>query len=1550
MNLEWEYLKEVFPFAFRWKHGHELTFVGRSLKRSCDWIEPGMPVNALFEMHRPSGAFEAEWLAQNQGRLLLVRELRSGMLLRGQVMMDADGAGLFLGTPWVSEPDDLDRLGITLGDFAPHDPMQDMLHVVQAHRVANEELKTLNARLKAQRQLLMEKEAEARRLALLAERTGNAVILCNAAGEIEWTNAGFVRQTGWTLEEVKGRKPGSFLQGPRTDMLVAAEMGDKLRQEEGFQTEILNYRKDGKPYWVQIEVLPIRDDSGKLTHFMALESDTSEKKRQELRRRLEASASAVIARSPELSKAIPALLKGLAGELGWAHGGYWEVEPDQQRLILRETWQQPGANVESFVQQGRTIQFSKGEGLPGRVWADGRSHWITNLRADANFPRLKSAAACGLNAALAFPVHVNGALRGVAEFFSFDLDSPDPDLLESLQKIGGQIGMLLGRLEAEEALRRSEHALSDGQRIARLGNWSMEIASGHIEWSDEKYRIYGYEPHSVKVDLDFCRQAILPEDLDATMAALDAATAKTEPVQFTYRIRRPDGEVRHLRSHAECQRDENGVPERLVGVALDITELSEAQRTLQQTEERWQFAIQNNGLGVWDWNVQTGFVLYTDRLQQMLGYEAGEWPQHVDSWAHRVHPDDLPAVMDAMNRCLAGETPDYICEHRLRCKDGSWKWVQDVGRIVSHSKDGKPLRVIGTQMDIHIRRQAEQAANRRADLLNRIRKAQEHFIGSSDVAPVFAEMLEIAVSHTGSRFGFIGEVLQDEVGNPYLRSYAISDISWDVASRQLMQSKGPSGLEFRNLETLLGAALVSQDLVIANDATRDPRAGGLPPGHPPLESFLGLPVFNGLEMVGLIGIANRADGYSQDLVNELDPYLAACSSMITARRETERSRQIEEELRQARDRAEAASRAKSDFLAMMSHEIRTPMNGVLGMAGMLRSSHLDDRQQEMVDLVLQSGSALINIIDDILDFAKIEAGQLVLRDQDVAIDQLVEGVVDVLTPEATSKGLEIVSVISPDLPETIRGDTGRLRQVLLNLAGNAVKFTDEGGVTLRVLPVEGGIEIQVEDTGIGISTEDKARLFRPFSQLDSSRARRYGGTGLGLAISDKMMRQMGGEISVDSEPGKGSRFLIRLPSTTTAQDAKPTRAPRHARKAMRIWLAASSIRMRENLRSSLEGPSVQILEFPNERQLLKNCRAKPSRVEILILDASWDSAELQSALTDWQEGLKTAGSTPRILRAGFAEVKPANPLPIRLPMRRAALRRIVFGNADKNTNDTPNHSAPSKSGRLGLKVLVAEDNRINARLALLLLENFGCHAEWVMNGTEAVSAFRRFQPDVVLMDCQMPIMDGYEATQRIREIEKTERRRRRCKIIAMTANALPEERRRSFDSGMDEHLSKPFDAAVLFSMLESANFTVTTGADTPGHSTAPSRMIECATSKANAPGQASQATEPTPMQQLISQIGHAAATELADIWQKEAPKRLERLDYEFRRGNHDKVGREAHALRGACSVFGLTEVMEACREIEETAKSRKEVKSAQVRKLVNAVQSGVTKLSGSADG
>lgn len=1632
-SLPWHNLVEAFPFVFGWGEDLLIRCWGPSIQRVADDLAPGVLLPEIFELQRPEAALSIEWLKNHAGILLLLRHRKSGTRLRGQVMCLESGTQVFLGAPWLNGADDLDRIGLTLADFAPHDSAQDLLQVVQGHRMANAELKGLTEKLRAKQARLTEKEAESRKLAMVAERTDNAVIVANREGKIEWVNVAFERMTGWRLEEVKGRKPGDFLQGPRTDPEAARIMGARLRAGEGFYTEILNYRKDGTEYWVNIEVQPILDDEGRLTHFMAIETDISEKKRREIRRQLETAIANVIAGNRKRSAVIPAVLKAITTQLGWVLGTWWVPSTRGGGLVLAAEWHGDSTVFKPFLEASRKCLFQDGQGLPGRVMASGTSHWVTDVRQDANFPRREAAAICGLTAALAFPVQVDGEVLGVVEFFSLHLDSPDPDLLKSLNRIGDQLGLLLKRLETEEALVDRERAMNEGQRLAHmgtwewdlrtnalswsdekyriygfeprsfiptfdhvksavlpedlprfldvlnsvaetglsqevsyrvtrpdgeirhvhtraaadcdadnrpvrlvgtmqdvteailvenaykeaqrishLGNWSLDLASGAVSWSDEKYRIYGYEPGSVKVDLDFCQRSMHPEDVDAVMAFIKAVTTSHQPMTTTYRIIRPDGEVRHLRSSAEARCDASGNAREILGTVLDITELVEAQRTLEQTEERWQFALQNNGLGVWDWNVVSGFVLYTDRLQQMLGYEPGEWPQHVDSWASRVHPDDMPSVSDAMGKCLQGETPDYICEHRLRCKDGSWKWVQDVGRIVSFTKDGKPLRMIGTQMDIHIRKQSEDAAKMRAELLNRIRSAQEHFIGASDVAPVFGEMLDVIVSHTHSAFGFIGEVLKDTDGNPYVRSYALTDIAWDEGSHQLMDTLGPMGLEFRNLNTLFGTAMATGEVVVANDAANDPRSGGLPPGHPPLHTFLGLPVYNGLEMVGLVGLANKPDGYDKDHLKDLDPFLAAVSSMIVARREAERRRQIEEELRTARDKAEQASRAKSDFLAMISHEIRTPMNGVLGMAGLLKTSRLDAKQAEMVDAVLQSGSALVNIIDDILDFAKIEAAQIDLREQPVVLEELVEGVADLLHQEAASKGLELVTIIDPDLPDCFQGDQGRLRQVLLNLAGNAVKFTDKGHVTLRVTATGSWMEFHVMDTGIGIPPEARDRLFKPFSQVDSSNSRRFGGTGLGLAICKKLVNAMRGEIGIHSQPGKGSDFWFRVPFT--AQKRNRQDATTGSAKPRRIWIAHSSPRLRESIRCALAGPGIEIREI-RRTELPQTLSKLRDTDDALLVNAAW--------MKPLSAGQSSSDARRIVLidPGGDTVPSPAGRAVIHLPLHRQALRSAVH-NAPKATD---NGSSSSKPLELGLQVLVAEDNRINARLACLLLENLGCHTTVAVNGKEAVAAFQTRPFDVILMDCQMPVMDGHAATRKIRRLEAADSsHRNRCKIIAMTASALPEERERCLASGMDDYLSKPFDAAKLADLLAGVASRPRTAAPEPSRSAADTISV-C-------------------FDQLAGQVGSEEAVQLAQIWLEEAPARLQQIVRSLSRRDLEGARKAAHTLRGSSSMFGMNALIETCAALETAIKRNQPVPAGLADTLTRHFQDSLSTL------
>ena len=1637
-QMPWLQVVEAFPFLFAWNEKMQILQVGPSLARSLPDVAVGAQLDQVFKLERPKGVLDFEWLGRHRGILLLLKHHATGMLMRGQVMhFEAVALDVFLGSPWLETPDELDRLGMSLADFAPHDSTQDLLQVTQVHRIANKELRMLNERLKISQSKLIEKEAESRKLAMVAERTNNAVVLANRAGHIEWVNAAFERLTGWTLPEVRGLKPGSFLQGPLTDRQVASEISGKLKAGDGFHTEIVNYRKDGTTYWADIEVQPIKDANDKTTHFMAIQADISGLKRNEMRRKLEATAAKVIASGVKLADLIPTTLKSLAQELQATLGLWWVPTGSAEVLEMNHLWQPQGAQVQPFLKASRELCFTPGHGILGRAWETRTSHWITDLRKDDACPRREAAAACGITTAVAFPVHVDGQVRGVLEFLSLQLNTPDPDLLAALDYIGRQLGLMLKRLEAEEELRKSERAMNEGQRLAHLGtwewdlrtdalswsdekyriygfeprsfvptlehvhscvlpedlprfwealqavartgesqevsyrvtrlsgeirhvhtlaeaeldadnvpcrlvatmqdmtdkvktedaykqaqrishlgNWNLEIASGALLWSDEKYRIYGYEPGTVEVNMDLCQRAIHPDDFDHVMHFIDSVAKTGEPMTITYRINRPCGELRHLRSSAEVSRDASGKARAILGTVLDITELVEAQLTLQQTEERWQFALQNNGLGVWDWNIISGNVLFTDELQQMLGYEANEWTQHLDSWTSHVHPDDLPSVLGAMNKCINGDTPDYLCEHRLRCKDGSWKWVQDVGRIVSFSKEGKPERMIGTQMDIDIRKKSEVAAKRRGELLNGIRAAQEHFIGTTEVGAVFTKLLDVVLRYTKSHFGFIAEVLNDEQKQPYLRTYSLTDIEWNDKIRKNRQPMGQKGLEFHNLNSLFGEALITGDVVIANDAAGDPRDDGLPPGYHPIQTFLGLPVYNGLEMVGLIGLANRPDGYDKDGLRELDPFLAAVNSMIVARREDERRRQIEEELRAARDKAEAASRAKSEFLAMMSHEIRTPMNGVIGMTELLKMSPLDARQSEMVEAVQHSGGALINIIDDILNFAKIEAGQIELCDQQVVLDELVEGVADLLHHECSSRGLDLTTTIAPGLPEVIRGDAGRLRQILLNLAGNAVKFTDKGYVTLRLSEAGGQIEFRVEDSGIGLPEAAYERLFKPFSQVDSSNSRRFGGTGLGLAICKKLVEAMSGTIGVESKAGHGSQFWFRVPL-----HADPDQQPKFQPKPQQVWIAHSSPRMQESIRTALTAPGVKFHEL-KRTQICKHLTASRKAGDVLIVEAAWiptmgkaGAQNSTNAVLDLRQVI-LLGSGIHADDAALAEAQT-----VTLPLHRQALRQAVWPETAPvaNITDSPHRLA------LGLSVLVAEDNRINARLACLLLDNLGCHAVVASNGKEALAAFKNHCFDAVLMDCQMPVMDGHAATQKIRQWEKRygkQHGRQRCTIIAMTASAMPEEREHCLSSGMDEYLSKPFGTESLKSLL--AKIT----------------RQSCVTER-NA-GKMTPPLTTDPLALLTEQIGAEEARALAIIWLEEAPARHQRLISALKRGQTEAARKEAHALRGASSIFGMRALLDASVAVENSIRANQHVSSDLQEELSRHLQHSVT--------
>lgn len=1383
--------ESAFPFAFAWDETLHVIACGRSLRRLLPEAYHQHRITELFDLQRPAGDLSAAWLDAHKDTLMLLTLCSTELMLRGQVIATQPGGPwIFVGTPWIKSPEHLDEFEMSLGDFAPHDPTVDMLYVVQAQKMGNRELREVNRQLNEKSRLLADREQQARKLAIVAERTENAVVIADHSGKIEWVNEAFERMTGWELAEVVGRKPGSFLQGPLTDPSVVELMRSRIRQGLGFSVETLNYRKDRRPYWASLEVRPVTDDCGVVTHFMAVEADVTASKQQETRRGIAKIITDVIMSESGLGEVVTSCALRLAKLLGAGRVAWWATGRNGSKLHLIGDWPAMRHAVGPVHPHPPGSMLDSGEGLVGRAWESRSTLWSTETQDVAGSDKDDTALDGVSRYAIAIPVAAGTRFFGVFELVSDFFLPPDADLLSSLDQFGAQVGLLLKRLEAEQAFQQAE-------RIAQLGNWSMDVTTGHLGWSEATFRIHGCEPHNEGLDVGFHQRFVHPEDQDRVKQQMARSIETGMPFEIEYRVILPDRRIRHLKCNAEMVTDMAGHTVSLFGTVLDITALVLARAELVESEQRWQLALENNGLGVWDWDLESGRMIYTETLMTMLGYGQGDWENIATSWMDRIHPDDRDTVSRAIRFCLDGDSREYISEHRILCKDESWKWVQHSGRIVVYSAEGRPLRMVGTQMDIHIRKATEETSRRRTDLVNRIRLAQNHYIGVGGLAEVYREMVETAVTHTESEFGFMGEVLHDENGAPYVKSYGIIEVSGNEGEARMPASIDYEGFELRDLKSLAGAAIVGRDVVIANDVENDPRPLGLPPGHSFLSSFLALPVFHGLEMIGLIGLANRPGGYDMDLVNELDPFHAATSSMIVGRREEENRRRTEEILRAARDKAEAANRAKSSFLAMISHEIRTPMNGMLGMASLLRESPLSHQQVQMADAMLQSGRSLVTIINDILDFSKVESGQMALSHDVIALDALVEGVADLLALETVAKDVELFAMVDSQLRHPIRGDSVRIRQILLNLVSNAVKFTESGSVVLRAVLIGDELEFSVTDTGIGITLSDQERLFEPFSQIDNSSSRHHGGTGLGLAICKKLVDLMGGDIGLESGDG-GSRFWFRI-LHVPADDEKSASARRPVPPAG-IWVADPSSLRRESVSAAFADGSSDITEISCMEDLTLLVREAHQAPDVVFLDGVWFTDHLMDLMKS--RGWDARNGAPRFVIAGNPPPH-MDPHPVftRLPkpLHRSHILHCVFPQQDSAGHPTKDARITSTQR---LRVLIAEDNPVNAALVRMILGKRECHCECVVNGAEAVEKFKQGRFDTVLMDCNMPVMDGYEAARRIRAIEKENYPGwHPCRIIAITANALEGERARCADAGMDDYLSKPFEAHALIHLL-----------------------------------------------------------------------------------------------------------------------------------------------------
>jgi len=551
---------------------------------------------------------------------------------------------------------------------------------------------------------------------------------------------------------------------------------------------------------------------------------------------------------------------------------------------------------------------------------------------------------------------------------------------------------------------------------------------------------------------------------------------------------------------------------------------------IQRKEERLKRSQRYSNIGTWDWHIKTGDIYWSERVMPLYGHEAGEVVIRYEDFIDKIHTDDRQTLTNAINECL-NNNREYEIEHRVVWPDKSIHWLLERGDV-QRDANGEAVHMLGVVQDVTNRKQLEHTLGEQKSLLSMLQNGLSQYVSSRAIHYTSRYMLDGLLKLTQSEYGLIGEVLQDETGKPYFETHVMSDLSRNKELSKYFDPPNGSGMQVTNLDNVLGKVIESGKPLVLNADEMQGFNTSFPNGHPVPETFAGIPICFGDKVVGLYALANRKYGYDDRILEFLKPFNATYSVIINAYRLVEQEQHIKSDLQEAKDAADRANQAKSDFLNHMSHEFRTPMNAILGFSqliGVDDDDPVSDKHRDYVNEIIKAGRHLLELIDEVLDLARIEAGKLRLSIDAVQLRDVIDECLRLIEPLAANRQLTLKFSDMQSFDVWVLADRMRLKQVLLNLLSNAIKYNRESGTLGLTCEIEEEfIRLSVTDTGEGIPEDKLDKLFEAFNRLGAENST-VEGTGIGLMISRHMIELMGGHLEIKSTVGEGSCFSFTLP-------------------------------------------------------------------------------------------------------------------------------------------------------------------------------------------------------------------------------------------------------------------------------------------------------------------------------------------------------------------------------------------------------------------------------------